>query len=113
MVMTDFETWMLDEGRDRIFRMWELRTPGDWTPYEMERKFIDQSNYVNDVCEHIRIVEIIELPNKDLLIGYKIICDLEDFQGGESFEKSGIHYKNLSKMELAYYPDDMKEEYWM
>ena len=41
--MTDFETWLHDFGYDRIFRMLKLRRVGDWTPYEMEQKYIDQA----------------------------------------------------------------------
>lgn len=35
--MTDLETWFLDFGSDHIFRMLEVRKPGQFTPYEMDR----------------------------------------------------------------------------
>ena len=33
--ITDFETFMIDDGFHRIFRMLEKRQPGDWTPKEL------------------------------------------------------------------------------
>lgn len=51
---------------------------GDWTPYEIEEKYIDQDQYVDITATHINIVEAFELPDKDILIGYKIIDDWED-----------------------------------
>ena len=48
MIMTDFETWMLDFGQDHIFRMLEYRRPGEWTPLELSQKYTDQSRYVSD-----------------------------------------------------------------
>ena len=44
-MITDFETWLLDVGFDRTFRLLEYRRPGDWTPYEMEKRYIDESHY--------------------------------------------------------------------
>lgn len=39
--MTDFETWMLDDGYDRIFHYLRYRLPGQFTPEEMDRKYSD------------------------------------------------------------------------
>ena len=41
--MTDFETWLHDFGYDHIFRMLEIRRPGQYTPYEIDKKFEDES----------------------------------------------------------------------
>lgn len=93
--------------------MWELRRIGDWTPYEMEKKYQDESCYVDDTAEHINIVEAYELPDKDILIGYKIIESWEDWENiKEGKDDLSITYKKLNQIELAYYPYDMNEENW-
>ena len=107
MIMTDFETWMLDFGQDHIFRMLEYRRPGEWTPLELSQKYTDQSRYVSDFFQKIIIKEAIELPDKDILIGYISIEDIDD-----NNEEACITYKKLSQIELTYCPGDNEfEEY--
>lgn len=107
MIMTDFETWMLDFGQDHIFRMLEYRRPGEWTPLELSQKYTDQSRYVSDFFQKIIIKEAIELPDKDILIGYISIEDIDDDN-----EEAWITYKKLSQIELTYCPGDNEfEEY--
>ena len=105
-IFTDLETFMLDVGFDRIFRILIRRRPGDWTPREMDEKYLDQSNYVNDFYTFIKIQEMIELPDKDILIGYKEIIDIDNIDS-EEFENGPIFYKKLSEIELSYFPTDM------
>lgn len=104
-MITDLETWMLDVGQDRIFRMLELRRVGDWTPKEIEEKYIDQDQYVDNHYSFIKIVEVIELPDKDVLLGYKELYEHEDLTGKE-LEDLPIYYKKLSQIELSYFPCD-------
>ena len=47
ITMTDFETWLHDFGCKHILRMLEIRRPGQYTPYEIDKKFEDQSLYVD------------------------------------------------------------------
>lgn len=68
MIITDLETFMMDYGIDRIFRILELRRVGDWTPHEMKEKYIDHDHYVSNISTLIRLVEVIELPDKDVII---------------------------------------------
>lgn len=93
-MITDFETWMLDVGMDRTFQMLEYRRPGDWTPRELESKYIDQSQYVDDRYTYIKIKEAIELPDGDILIGY---IDVTDSEGMEILTKikHGLIIENL------------------
>ena len=74
-MITDFETWILDVGFDRTFRMLEYRRVGDWTPLEMEKKWMDQSQYKDNHYTLIRIKEAIELPDGDILLGYIDVTD--------------------------------------
>ena len=89
--MTDFETWLHDFGYDHIFRMLEIRRPGQYTPYEMDKKAI-------------------ELPDKDILIGVREIYDSESFE--KEWDESVIYYKKLSEIELSYFPCDDNIENW-
>lgn len=111
-MFTDFETFIRNVGYERIFRMLELRRVGDWTPFEMEKKYMDQDQYVSNHYTFIKIVEVIELPDKDYIIGYKVIFDWRQYSNDEEWIRTPIHYKKLSQMELSFYPDDMNEEDW-
>lgn len=104
--MTDFTTWLLDYGYDRIFRMLEFRRPGDWTPYELENKWEDQSRYIDNVYKFIKIVEAIELPDRDILLGINFINPDENPEA-DYVGKDWIYYKRLSQIELLYMPNDM------
>lgn len=106
--MTDFETWLHDVGRDRIFRMFEFRRIGDWTPEEIEKKWSDQSQYVEDESIFVKIREAIELPDGEILLGLQYIYDWSDLD----MEDCVINYRKLSQIELSYFPNDMKEENW-
>lgn len=88
--MTDFQTWLLDYGYDRLFRAWFY--------YPLE-------DYTNDRYEHIFIKEAIEMPDKDILLGVQIISEVEDIDT----ERPEIEYHKLSNMFLTYNPDDIKE----
>ena len=66
---TDLETWLHD-FEDRVYRILEYRKPYEYTPYEMENKFIDESIYRDTHYKMVFIEEVIELPDKDILIGF-------------------------------------------
>ena len=108
--MTDFEIWLHDFGYDHILRMLEIRRPGQYTPYEIDKKFSDQSLYLDNHFRHIQIKEAIELPDKDILIGFREIYDSEDFE--KDWDESVIYYKKLSEIELTYFPCDDNIENW-
>lgn len=108
-MVTDFATWMLENGFDRVFRLLEKRRPGDWTPYEMEQKFVDESQYVSSEYRFVKIVEAVEL-NNDIMLGCIDILDWEDI---DNTEKKPIHYYLFSNIELSFFPGDMTREKWM
>ena len=81
-----------------------MRKPGQFTPYEMDRKYLDQSFYIDDHYTYIQIKNIIELPDKDVLLEYREVYDLESIE--EEWDKSFLHYVKLSEIELGYYPED-------
>lgn len=103
-IHTDLQTWLLDVGFDRIFRMWEYKRM--FTPYEQQQAFVHESCYVDDHAQLIKIKEVIELPDKDVLIGFQMIFDDEDLE----LDNPPLYYKKLSQIELSYYPEDSREE---
>lgn len=108
--MTDLETWFLDFGQDHILRMLKVRKPGQFTPYEIEKKYADQSLYIDDLYTYIQINNLIELPDKDVLLEYREVYDLESIC--EEWDKSSLHYVRLSEIELSYFPEDSELERW-
>lgn len=108
--MKNIDNWLKEYIYTTVFRMLEVRKPGQYTPYEMENKFIDQSLYKDDHYEHIQIKEAILLPDNDVMIGYRIVYDFDSL--GQDWKESIIYYKKLSEIELSYFPDDQKLESW-
>ena len=76
----------------------------------MDKKFEDESLYIDNYFRHIQIKEAIELPDKDILIGFREIYDSESFE--RQWDESVIYYKKLSEIELTYFPDDDNIENW-
>lgn len=95
---TDLTTWLLDNS-DRLYRYWIYKRM--WTPYEQEQKFTDESIYQDDECCFGRIVEAVELPDGDVLLGF---ADPDC----SSFEY--VSYYKLSDIEIAYCERDQHEE---
>lgn len=87
--MTDFETWLLDDGYEMLFRIWI---------YNSEKKSWDAK------CNYAFIRKAIELPDKDILLGLQFIFSSEDLEK----ENPDIGYWRLSQIRLAYHPDDIE-----
>ena len=69
------------------------------------------NHYIQTITfRHIQIKEAIELPDKDILIGFREMYDSEDFE--KELDESIIYYKKLSEIELTYFPDDDNIENW-
>ena len=92
-MMTDFETWMNDYGFNRIFRLYLHKS----SPIEMQH------------FHFVVIKEVIELPDKDVFIGFQEIASWEEL----SDEEPVITYEKLSNIKLKYFPIDNVEENWM
>lgn len=81
-----------------IFRLWEYKRM--FTPYEQAEKFSDESLYVNDECDHVRILDVIALPDGDLLLA-------TTYAYGDG---KYISYYKLSEISLGKSEKDMEEE---
>lgn len=108
---TDLETWLHDIGEERVFRILEYRRPGQYTPYEMENKFMDESLYKDNEYKLVIIEEVIELPDKDILIGFREVEDIEEYTeyGEEEKElkiRDVIEYLKLSEIRLECFAMD-------
>lgn len=97
---TDLETWLHDFS-DRVYRILEYRKPYEYTPYEMENKFVDESIYRDTHYKIVFIEEVIELPDKDILIGFREILDIAEDEDDREYETSdSIVYLKLSETRL-------------
>lgn len=98
--MTDFEAWMHDND-GRVYHYWVYKRM--FTPAEQDAKYSDQSCFEYDAGSYGRIEEAVELPDGDILIGFR---DPEDV--GTTFE-GFLNYYKLSEITLAYCPQDAED----
>ena len=98
MQYNSFAEYLQSLPPDTIFRLWEYKRM--FTPYEQEQKFSDESLLVNDECDHIRILDVITLPDGDLLLA-------TTYAYGDG---KYISYYKLSEISLGKSENDMEEE---
>lgn len=98
----DIWTWLQDTGEDRIFRYWVYKRM--YTPYEQEQKFIDEGVFEDSYCKFGVITECIQLPDNDLLIGFRDVIECGDC----SELTNGISYYKLSEIRMEYCQEDDK-----
>ena len=81
--------------KNDVFRYWLRKRM--WTPYEMELKDPDQTDYEMLECAYGYIVEVVNL-------GYDWLIGISD-----SLDKNYISYYKLSDIELALSDNDQDE----
>lgn len=81
-----------------VFRLWEYKRM--FTSYEQAEKFSDESLLVNDECDFVRILDVINLPDGDLFLA------TTEAWGDDKY----ISYYKLSEIALAKAEKDMEEE---
>jgi hypothetical protein len=97
------ETWLVD-NESRIFRFLVYRKI--FTPYEQERKYIDESQFEDTYYSYGQIEEAVDLGNGDWLLGFRGICD--------GVRCKYISYYKLSEIRLSCFDCDqdmLNEEY--
>ena len=99
MVITDMETWLLDNS-DRVIRYWVYKRM--FTPYERKECFEDESIYDNDECTFAYIREAIDLGNGNWMLGLQPLYD-----GDDSLVM--LEYRPLSEIAIEYFPSDTKK----
>lgn len=101
-VITDMETWLLD-FEERIYRFVVYKKL--FTPYEQDKKFMDESQFEDTHFRFAFIEEAVELGHGEWLLGFREIID------GEIC--NNIDYYKLSDIQLSYFEIDqnmLKEE---
>lgn len=99
MLYKSFNDYLKSMSPDTVFRMWQYKKK--FTPYEEEQKFVDQSLFIDTLCTHIRIEDVIELPDGDLLLA---ATDAE-------YNDSYVSYYKLSEIVLAKSGKDMEDNH--
>lgn len=102
--ITDIGTWWNDEAKNKVFRY--LTYKKVYTPYEQDKKFMDESMFEDDY--HFGIISnIMEIPN-DILIEFD--DGYFDCETSNVFQFTGIKiYKKLSDISLEQFEKDNKD----
>ncbi len=98
MIYNSFGDYLKSLPPDTIFRLWEYKRM--FTPYEQHERFSDESQYVNDECDHVRILDVIALPDGNLLLA-------TTYAYGDG---KYISYYKLSEISLGKSEHDMEDE---
>ena len=100
MTYNSFGEYLKTLPPNTVFRLWQYKRM--FTPYEQDEKFMDESQYVNVECDYIRILDVINLPDGDLLLA-------TTYAYGDG---KCINYYKLSEISLGKSEHDMEEEEW-
>lgn len=92
----------INDKQSDIFRYWIYRKI--YTPFEQDKKYMDESIYEDDTCRCAYIRECIKLPDGDVLLGFE---DAECFNDKDL--KRDIQYCKLSEIRLEWYEGDQEE----
>lgn len=95
MCCTGMEKWLGDNSH-RIYRFLVYRKL--FTPYELDKKFVDESQFEDTNYRFGFIEEAIELGNGEWLLGFREVIDDEVC--------NYITYLNLSDIRLFYFEKD-------
>ena len=98
MQYNSFGEYLQSLPLNTVFRLWEYKRM--FTPYEQAEKFSDESLLVNDECDFIRILDVINLPDGDLFLATTEAWSDDKY----------ISYYKLSEIALAKAEKDMEEE---
>lgn len=96
----DFHTYVADHP-GTIYRYWVYKRK--FTPYELDKKFVDQSEFVDTSASFGVISKLIELPNGDFLIGFTPVNESGDPMEGD------ILFYLLSEIQLCVRECDQME----
>ena len=93
----EMDKW-IENNKYKVWRYWQRRIPGDWTPYELENKFMDEMTFVNDTCQMGFIVDYIPEPVKML-----------GFANAPKYFTT-VDYVPIDRLELSFRIDDQLDE---
>lgn len=105
LVATDVSTFFRD-SKDTVYRLWKYKKI--YTPYELDKRFKDESIYEDDTCTFVKIIDIMEIPN-DILIKFRVMFDDCLYDDEKNFTDSGCYiFERLSDIKLSEYDYDNK-----
>ena len=96
-MFTDFQTWAQDNS-ETIFRFLVYRRM--FTPYEIDNKFIDDTEFADTHYSFGKIEDVIELGPNEWLIGLRSV-DEDDFSPYDN-----VTYYRLSEIRLEKFDKD-------
>lgn len=103
-IMTDFETFLQDNS-ETIFRYFKYKKV--WTPYELDKKFSDESIYENGgYAELAYIRQAIELPDGDILLKMEHTYGPDDIYDEDNDHNIIYEYVKLSEISLEEFSKD-------
>lgn len=95
MCCTDMETWFCDNS-DRIYRFVVYKKL--FTPYEQDKKFMDESQFEDTHYRFGFIEEAVDLGHGEWLLGFREIIE------GDVLDR--INYFRLSDIQLSFFEQD-------
>ena len=98
-MIKNMETWVA-EHKDTVFRYLVYRKI--WTPYEMDEKFSDESEYTSNLYDFGKIVDAIYLGNGKWFVGLSAV----DSETKEEISPKRIEYYNLDEIRLCVFEND-------
>lgn len=100
MVITDLETWLIDND-ERIYRYLVYKRM--FTPYEQQRAFEDETIFEDDYYTLAKITEAIDLGKGEWLLG------LTSVDGDTLRINQYTEYYKLSEIKLSYFGDEKRK----
>lgn len=92
-------------NEDRVFRYVVYKRI--WTPYEMDQKFEDESEFADSQYCFGKIKEVVKLGDGEWLLGFSGV----DPETKEEFSPMMVEYFRLSEIRLSYFEyDSMRQE---
>lgn len=104
---------LADKYYGKIMRMWHIKKM--FTPYEQDKKFIDQTIYEDDVAEHVFITGFYQINNRVLVEYVSVDCFDTDYIAPDGriicplYDVGVTDFAFLDAISLAYYKNDTDE----
>lgn len=93
-----------EKNSNTIYRLWEYKRM--FTPYEVDKKFIDEGVFVDSMATFVKVVDVINIPN-DVLIKFRVLFEeYDDFNSETLVESDYFTFKRLSDICLEEYDSD-------
>jgi hypothetical protein len=103
-IITDFETWLIDESDTRIFRYLVYKKV--YTPHEQDKKYSDESEYEDGgIYTLAKIEEAVDMGNGNWMLGMR-----EIFEDGSIAHN--LKYVMLNEIRLYSFDEDQDIELW-